>query len=334
MLITLAAAHAAPWTCVDAAEPADLHAYVDGAAPVKAEFDALIALLTPYQEAFADCVEDCSGGYSWTCYTADCTDDAGTRFVYDVTGDSESDTGTWTITPASGTESWTSLTISQTFHYVALSYAYTASWAGTVDAALPADASIDGVSRQVQWKPDQVVEEQAAWTDAACAWSTDWWLWAGDGAYEVQVGDHTLSLVEAEACEGAAYASTVTGTFDGAPTGQLDPADWSTIGPDEDGDGWAVEGGDPDDTDPAVHPCSEAVEEGDSGDEPDDAPPDDEPSGDDTDDPAGELGDTGSEASGSGKACGCDAGGAGGAWLAVSTLIGLLRRRARKGPRD
>ena len=58
-----------------------------------------------------------------------------------------------------------------------------------------------------------------------------------------------------------AYGGVVIASLNGEYLGQIDENTWEFIGKDDDGDGWSVEGGDPDDNDSLLVACSDIEEE-------------------------------------------------------------------------
>ena len=225
----------------------------------------------------ANCITDCVDmGEFDVCKEADCVTGEGVSFTFRTTETTENAT---TVTSTSITldvdddsQAWDNFYFSrvvtdETVQATGDTY-LTKRWESSWDGALPnLPNDFDGLATQVASTvyASGSTGESREFQDDTCYWRWTHDRYSGDElafygkfeewslttfATELKV-EHTLAECD------ASFGGTFTATINTEYIGQIDETTWDFIGVDEDGDGWSVEGGDPDDASRSVTPCSE-----------------------------------------------------------------------------
>jgi len=225
----------------------------------------------------AECIADCVDmGEFDICKEADCVTDEGVSFTFRTTEDTEDATTISATTITLGVDddslAWDNFYFSrvvtdetvQATGDTYLTHRWEASWEGALPN-LPSD--FDGLATQVASTvyASGSVGESREFQDDTCYWRWTHDVYSGDEidfygkfeewglttfATELKV-EHTLAECD------ASYGGAVTAVINTEYIGQIDETTWDFIGVDDDGDGWSVEGGDPNDDDSFVTPCSQ-----------------------------------------------------------------------------
>ena len=280
MVLMLAAAIAAAYDCPQVNVPSDAKDLYPG------DVEGLYTAVEQWSGSFWDssCIADCTemGDFS-VCKEADCVTPEGVAFSYSQTELEETETTTSALVvellaPDGADYEWTYFyfrkVITNTEDYTTgdtrLTTRWESSWIGTLPD-LPTNFSAVGtIEGRAVFGTGSTGESIEFDEDGGCYWRWTHDVYEGEEKtfYEA-FEEWSLQTFATDnftvehlfgGCD-EAYGGTFVATLNGDYIGQVDGATWDFVGKDEDGDGWSVEGGDPDDANSWLVACTQIEEE-------------------------------------------------------------------------